>query len=77
GLCGTQWSSGFWSVKLNPLMRSYNIADITRNLEQKTAQRIRLRIFHNRRSAGYRGDQGVCIQFMEMGDGGLMGLLEP
>jgi methylmalonyl-CoA epimerase len=58
-------------------MRLHHIAYVTRDLEQKATELSKLLGFRRMRPAVIDHVQGVRIQFMEMGDGGLLELLEP
>ena len=58
-------------------MRLHHVAYVTRNLEQKAAQLTRLLGFRAAGTSVIDAEQGVRIQFMEMGDGRLFELLEP
>src|SRR3974390_600441 len=58
-------------------MRLHHVAYVTRALEQKAAQLTGLLGFRTAGPAVIDPVQGVRIQFMEMGDGGLLELLEP
>jgi catechol 2,3-dioxygenase-like lactoylglutathione lyase family enzyme len=58
-------------------MRLHHVAYATRNLEQKIAQLVGLLSFRPAGPAVIDCVQGVRIQFMDMGDGGLLELLEP
>jgi methylmalonyl-CoA/ethylmalonyl-CoA epimerase len=58
-------------------MRLHHVAYVTRNLEQKAAQLADLLGFRTTGPIVIDEIQGVRIQFMEMGDDGLLELLEP
>jgi methylmalonyl-CoA/ethylmalonyl-CoA epimerase len=58
-------------------MRLHHVAYVTRNLEWKAAQLIGLLGFRLSGPTVLDTVQSVRIQFMEMGDGGLLELLEP
>jgi catechol 2,3-dioxygenase-like lactoylglutathione lyase family enzyme len=58
-------------------MRLHHVAYVTRNLEQKAAQLSGLLGFRSAGEPVVDTVQGVRCQFMQMGDGGLLELLEP
>jgi methylmalonyl-CoA epimerase len=58
-------------------MRLHHVAYVTRSVEKKAAQLADLLGFRTAGSVVTDPKQGVRIQFIDMGDGGLLELLEP
>ena len=58
-------------------MRLHHVAYVTRNVEKKAAELTHLLGFQSAGSVVIDPVQGVRIQFMKMGDDGLLELLEP
>jgi methylmalonyl-CoA epimerase len=58
-------------------MRLHHVAYVTQNLEQKAAHLAGLLGFRAAGEPVVDAVQGVRIQFMDMGDGGLLELMEP
>ncbi len=58
-------------------MRLHHVAYVTRNVDEKAAQFAALLGFRTAGAPVIDTAQGVRIQFMQTGDGGLLELLEP